>query len=373
MDLKHFSFTGNIYYLFPVNEGKQIYGFVKDYIVVIDSIKCKIIEYINISNFYHINNNMVKYAEDKKSFFISNPKCIYKFDIDTREVEEIFTVKNILEKSACEDISNDGRIVVSHPFYGSPKFFFDEKLIEIGKDIYDIGVFDNEYNYYYVETINKKHYIKYINLQTQNIKLSKCLKAFDNDVYLYIQIDSKNSQIFVHNINICRAYDKTTLKFKFEIKKIKYISDKYIISIFGCLITSYTLENEKISSFEIFDSLEEYRYIIQNDLIIAYPIIDPKLSIKIYDIKKGYLGRFESKYSKKYLDNCILSPDNRYLYTFNDSNILITDLISLKIIDQKLAFIRGDLINSNVYSLTRNDLYDRNLLNEIFKYLPDPK
>ena len=402
MDPTYFSFTNKTELSFSVKNDTQIYCFTNNQLVIIDMTSFKIVEFVNSPMFEGTRH--VFRSFDKKSFFILKGAYIYQYHIETRVIDEIFN--DMPSDVSWVHISNDGTMIT---------FNIDDERTENITKIYQDGrfikniprplslIFDDSNNMYqlnlYCDDIDEKDedyirgarsFVRVYSISKWNPYTDRCIEGekikMGDATNKKLHLSDDESQISVSSYNRIFTFETEELTLDYSSSELADFSNDYIVTInfdVNGIFVYDASDNTKISEFEIYPDdekfnrprgLPEYKLIGRLLIIVYNNLLFKNQPIRIYDIKKGYMGNFNATEPEEYIKKCYLSSDGRYIFTAYRNYITRFDLTQLSINDQKKAFLAGeDNPGNTIYNFTHNVLFDWHLMGEIFNFIPSLK
>ena len=386
MDVSYFNFGDPIVKQLITNT--KIYCFVGKKIVVIDIKTLRIIRFINDPIFYNFDG--IALTDNEKNMIIYKEGKIYKFNIKTHEITKLISVNITLlhdSENLKIKVSNDCSVIIL-------EFANDNSMIiHVANNgsikcssIFNVGSFsiDHSNNVYYFEKINYINtgtcYLIKLNMNTGEKTMSKELgdsfyaaireySAFETKInnatfQLYVKV---NSNLFVFNIG--------TFELVYARSCVCVISKKYVVCRndveykYHSIVDIYNITNNTfINSFEFLIKRPNDTYHIHNNVLT---------------LQGGYRGEYFINMTKKNDTFCerikqegklkFATDDEKYVIRETDCRINIYNITAEKLHDQKMSFILGGYSKTHpVYNFMNNVLFDRNLIGEIFKFMPGP-
>ena len=374
-DKLHHKFSDKINEVFIIEP--NIYCFAGRKLVIIDIATYKITEILDDSIFNSAGN--ITLSDNKENIFIEKHGAFYRFNIETREITDLFNDLNgdIVDEEGCPVISNNGEVIVYDFSNYSAKgsvIIYCGSIVHKFQRVSEVSCVDDEYNvYYFTYTAVNADSDDYLCLFKYNVISGDITKSdpLSPDVEHYLKnnsehdnlrINTENRQLYLEWDNYLLTFDMETLALMYKRTDVNSISAKYIVSQHKSNINIYDIsDNSLIRTFKLlekYDHRQDYSICVYDDIILVYGNTTYLYSMKGYQSKVKIPSNPYFTSDEKY----VIAKDYTTLYRYN--------ITSLNNIGQKIAFIQGEYdVECAIHGFVNNALFDTNLFGEIFGFL----
>ena len=386
MDPVSFKFESPIKKLFIIRN--QLYVFVDNILAIMDTEDFTIKELLDNRVFQTMDH--VRLSEDKSHLFIENMNNIYKFNTTDYSVSIIY--EDVWERFNFDKvISNNGEIIVFNiPNSGRLITYKQTLVYTISIEVESVCTDDNNV-YYFAYYPEAKTGDDYYHLFKYNVITNKTIMSepFTSEIEHYCTtvnhsdmvesnfkmiVNTCGSQLYALKRNYLFVYNLDTLELIYKRLDVDCISKDYSLSHHKKVVNIYNITyNVLIYSFKLdhpyrYDSNIKYK--IFNDIIALSG--DGGEHYKFYSIN-GFACK-DTSYRENFQDELQgVSENEKCLITQNYNTVFKFDLTHYNIVNQIKTFVHGEYSGeSTVYNFMNDALFDANLVNIIFKFMPKP-
>lgn len=387
MDQLHFNFEGRIENTLVVNN--EIFCQVSDKLAIIDIETFKLIEFIEGPIFkkdYHL-----VLSDDKKTIFAYNIFRLFKFDIETYEIKFLANIEEFRSLNNTNfygvvrgfNATNDNNIIIFR--FGDCRNIIMHNLSPLRQTI-QMVIFANSSFY-----ING-NYVYYFEIGPKNIPCGLVKLDLVNNIKLYakpldqkyvdkiakmemeeiiISYSSEASRIYAKKKKYLFVYDAETLELVHMKTGVSKVWDNYVVIHSKSVLKIYDINDGSL--------IDQIRFIPKDDSN-EYLIFGDILKVWCPDGSEYFVNILTGTYKLQNDDRRIwvwsnnltlITDDRKYIISKSDHKINRYNITHVGFDDQKKAFMFGEFkVGSVVYKFINNVLFDKNLVDEIFKFMP---